>query len=126
MFYICRIPIPNENEEFILYDRKAFKPDDFNVEGVKEITLDEVKSDYNLLPILSLNDFVLGTLNTKMRTHYRILRECGIETFKAFEYEKGLVENKKSKLSRSQRDLVLALYTDMVTCVTEPEENITE
>lgn len=120
MFYICHIP--NDLEEFVIYDRKAFKPDDFNLEGVKEITIDELKSEYNLLPILKLDEFLIGIMGRSRRTVTRILAECGIETLKAFEYERDLIKTKKSNLSRSQREMVLARYEDIVTCVTEPEE----
>ncbi len=113
MFYICHLS--NDQEQFVVFDKKEFKPKDFNLEPVKEITVEELKSDYNLLPIVELNEFLLGILASKKRTTTRILAECKIETFKALEYELDLIRQKKSNLSRSQRELVQSRYNEIVT-----------
>jgi hypothetical protein len=123
MFYICRINKDVEENDFILYDNKSFKPEDFNVYPVKEISIEELKNEYNLLPILSLTDFVLRTI-TKKRTNTSRLADCYIETFKAFEYERDMILQKKSKLSKSQRELVLSRYDEIVNCTTEDVSNI--
>lgn len=129
MYYICHLA--KDIEQFVVYDKESFKPEDFELEPVKEITIEELKSDYNLLPIIKLNEFLLGVLAKKKRTISRILAECGIETFKAFEYERDLVHSKKSKLTRAQREMVLDRYDDIVTSVTEhkeeePKEEVTQ
>lgn len=123
MFYICRINKDVEGDDFVLYDNKSFKPEDFNVHPVREITIEELKSEYNLLPIFSLTDFVLRMI-TKKRTNTSRLADCHVETFRAFEYERDMILQKKSKLSKSQRELILLRYDEIVNCTTEDVSSV--
>ena len=92
---------------FILFDSNEFKPEDFNLEDYGEIESDKLESDYQFIPILSLNDFLLRSIRPKERTISHILSECGIENYKSLLEEKKLIDSKQSKLSKSQRDNVL-------------------
>ena len=114
MFYICRLK--EDLEDFIVFDKEEIKPEDFNLDPVKQISLEELKTEYNLLPLIKLDEFLLRALRPKERTTNRILAECGIENYTAITYEKDLINQKKSNLSRSQRELVLKRYQEIVDC----------
>ena len=112
MLYICHIA--NDKANFVVYDKKEFKPEDFNLEPVKEITIDELKSEYSLFPLIKLDEFLLRILAHKKRTINNILAEQGIETFRALEHEYGLINLKQSKLSHSQREFVCKRYEEII------------
>jgi hypothetical protein len=112
MIYLCHLPNFSD-DVFVVYDKEEFKPEDFELEPVKEITLEELKSEYNLFPLLKLDEFLLGVISNK-RTNTRKLAEHGIETFKALVYERELIHAKRSKLSRAERDLVLERYDEIL------------
>lgn len=102
------VKLPNSDlPEVILFDEKDFKATDFNLEEVKDITLDELKSEHAFKPLMSLNDFILRTIRPKERTISHVLSECGIECFAALDTEKTKVDLKTSKLSSNQRKMVI-------------------
>ena len=96
MFKLVKLPESNL-PGIILFDSREFKPADYNLVEVKELTLDDIKSEYASAPIMSLMDFMLRTVRPKERTVSHILSECGIETFKALENENNLINLKQSK-----------------------------
>lgn len=112
MLYLCSVK--KGKEEFIVFDKDKIEPEKYNLTPVKEITQEELKTGYCLYPIMRLSDFLFGVLNSKKRTDTNKLSECKIETFKAFEYEANLIAEKKSKLSHSQRELVLKVYNEIL------------
>lgn len=120
---ICHIPNDEQLGNFILFDNKEFKPEDFNLEKIEEIGLEDVKTKHRNLPILELNDFLLRTLRPKSRTVTHILSENKIETFSDLEYQRDLISQKKSNLSRSQREMVLQRYDEICSIKSEQENN---
>ena len=115
MLYLCSVGKDKEKEEFVIFDKDKFEPEKYNLEPIKEITQEELKTGYCLYPIIKLSDFLFGMLNTKKRTATNRMSECKIETFKAFDYEANLIAEKKSKLSHSQRELVLKIYNEILS-----------
>lgn len=105
---ICKYP--DSDIKFALYDKEEFNPEEFNLVKVKDASLNEVLD----LPILNLYDFVIRTVRPKERTDTHILGELGLETFSDLFNEKQLIDQKKSKLSKSQRDIVIKRYTELV------------
>ncbi len=115
MFIICH-PKESPTDKFILFDKQ-----DINLEELElPLELDEVIeftdmiSKYKLLPILSLNEFLLRILKPKARTTTHILGEIGINSFFELEEEYNKIELKKSNLSKSQRELVQKRYDQLL------------
>lgn len=120
---ICHIPQDEKLGNFILFDKEDFNPKDFNLEEVEIIGLEDVKTKYNTLPILKLNDYLLKSIRPKERTVTHILAENHIETFSDLEYQKDLISQKRSKLSHSQRAFVLSRYDEICSIKSEQKEN---
>lgn len=119
MFVLCHIP--NSEIEFILYDKSDFdlKELGLNLEDVKEIEPNKIMSEYDEYPILNLNDYLLRTLRPKERTITHILSEQGIETLYHLVSNKLLIDKKESKLSSSQRKMVIQRYNEILNlCLT--------
>lgn len=113
MFCICNIP-NQEDDKFVLFDKQEdVDIEQFKLENKKDITFEELISEYKRLPILSLNDFVLRTFNPKVRTITHILGECKIDSWEQLENEHKLIELKKSNLSKSKRELVEKRYNEL-------------
>ena len=112
MFVLSQLP--NNDFKFIIYDKKEVNLDDFSIEKIKDIDLSELESDYANLPILEFNQFLLRTLKPKERTDNHILSELRIETFNELKQEKTRIDAKVSKLSHSQRELVINRYNEIV------------
>ena len=120
------VKLPNSDiPEIILFDEKEFKASDFNLEEVKDITLDELKSEHAFKPLMSLNDFVLRTIRPKERTVSHVLSECGIECFAALDTEKTKIDLKVSKLSSNQRKMVIDRLSNIL-CLTEECTTLTQ
>lgn len=101
------VKLPESNlPNVILFDKNDFKASDFNLEEVKDITLDELKSEYAFTPMMSLTDFLLRSLRPKERTVSHVLSECGIECFAALDTEQTKINLKVSNLSSNQRKMV--------------------
>jgi hypothetical protein len=119
MFISCHLP--NKNDEiFLLYDKEDFSVEELglNLEDVQVIESSKIMSEYDEFPILNLNDFLLRGLKHNARTDTHILGEAGIDTLYQLIHEKLLIEQKKSNLSRSKRDIVLKRYNDIMKCLT--------
>ena len=115
MFISCHLPNRN-NEIFLLYDKEDFNVEELglNLEDVQVIEPNKIASEYKDYTILNLNDFLLRLLKHDARTSTHILGELGIETLSQLEKEKELIDNKKSKLSSSQRKSVISRYNEII------------
>lgn len=115
MFVVCKFP-EEYDDNFVLFDSQEIKPEEFNINKEKEITFEELESEYKRLPIISLNDYLLRSLS-KTRTISHKLGELNLDSYEQLKYENDLIVNKKSKLSKSQRDLVQKRYNEIITNV---------
>ena len=123
MFISCHLPTKND-EIFLLYDKEDFNVEELglNLEDVKVLEPNKIIAEYDEYPILNLNDFLLRMLRPKERTTTHILGELGIESFYHLTHEKLLIDKKQSKLSSSQRQLVISRYNDIInSCLTKNE-----
>ena len=118
MFVQCHLP--NNDQKFLLYDVTDFdvKELGLELEDVEVIEPNKIMSEYDEIPILNLNDFLLRLLNQKARTTTHILAELGIETLYHLTANKLLIDKKQSKLSRSQREMVVQRYNEITKCLT--------
>ena len=112
MFVVCKFPEEYDGK-FILFDSKEIKPEEFNIEKEKEITFEELETEYKRLPIISLNDYLLRSLS-KTRTTSHKLGELNLDSYEQLKYENDLIVNKKSNLSKSQRNLVQERYNEIL------------
>lgn len=114
MFILCRFPT-NETE-FILYDKTDFdvKELGLDLEEVKEIEANKIMSEYDEYPIININDLLLKSIKPKERTTTHILAEQGIESLYHLVANKLLIDKKVSKLSSSQRKLVVERYNEII------------
>lgn len=118
MFQLCHLP--DSDQKFLIYDDKDF---DLKELGLKfkgeQVEPNKIMSECDEYPILNINELLLRSLNPKERTICHILSECGIESLYQLTHEKLLIEQKKSKLSASQRKMVLQRYNDIINlCLT--------
>ena len=114
MFILCKFPT-NETQ-FILYDKTDFdvKELGLNVEDVQKLEPNKIMSEYDEYPIININDLLLKTLRPKERTTTHILAEQGIETLYHLVANKLQIDKKISKLSSSQRKLVVERYNEII------------
>ena len=118
MFIQCHLP--NNNQKFLLYDKNDFdvKEIGLELEDVEIIEPNKIMSEYDELPIMNLNDFLLRMLKPNERTTTHILGELGLDSFYQITHEKLLIDKKESKLSRSQRNKVLQRYEEIIKLIT--------
>jgi hypothetical protein len=114
MFCVCNIP-KKEDNKFILFDKQEdVEIEQFGLENKQNITFEDVISTYKSYPILSLNDFAMRVFNPKARTTTHILGENNINSFEQLENEYNLIAQKKSNLSKSQRELIEKRYNELL------------
>ena len=113
MFIQCHLP--NNNQKFLLYDITDFdiKELGLELEDVEIIEPNRIMSEFDELPIMNLNDFLLRMLKHNERTITHILGELGLDSLYQITHEKLLIDKKESKLSRSQRDKVIQRYNEI-------------
>lgn len=118
MFIQCHLP--NNNQKFLLYDKNDFdvKEIGLELEDVEIIEPNKIMSEYDELPIMNLNDFLLRMLKPNERTTTHILGELGLDSLYQITHEKLLIDKKESKLSRSQRNKVLQRYEEIIKLIT--------
>lgn len=123
MFILCHLP--NNDLQFILYDKTDFdvKELGLNLEDVTVLEPNKIMSEYDEYPIINLNDFLLRTLRPKERTTTHILAEQGIENLYHLVSNKLLIDKKQSKLSSSQRKLVVKRYNEIIELCSNKSEN---
>lgn len=111
MFFVCHFK-EDGSTDFILYDKENIQElaDHMNLEIVKEISFEQLNNEFSLYAIVSMNDLLLRSLNQKARTTSHVLDEIGISCWEALKIEHYAIQQKQSKLSRSQRDLVEKQY----------------
>ena len=117
MFISCHLP--NNNQIFLLFDKTDFDIEKLglNLEDVQVIEPNKIMSEYDELPIIELNDFLLRLLKPKERTITHRLAEIGIESIYHLTANKLLIDKKKSNLSKSQRDIVIQRYNDIINTI---------
>ena len=110
MFALCHFKDNEDN--FILYDEKDLKElaEHLNIEIEKEISFEELEKEYFNYPILAADDLFVRALSKRTRTATHILDELGISNWEKLKAEYEKVQEKKSYLSRSQRELVEKQY----------------
>lgn len=113
MFCVCQVPNHIE-DAFVLYDKNDFSPDTYQLIKVKEISFEELISEYKRIPILQLNEFTLRIFKPKARTTTHVLGENGINSWEQIENEYNLIQSKQSKLSKSVRDKIIERYNDII------------
>lgn len=116
MFVVCHFK--DTEEKFILYDKNDLKEitQHMNIEIDKELSFDELKNEYASFPLIYTNDMILRGMNKKARTNTHVLDELNLSNFNALEREYNKVLNKKSYLSKSQRDIVVEQYNIIQEC----------
>ena len=107
MYYL--VTFKDSEDKFILVDSKDdIEVSEFGLDLISKLEFNDIIiSPY---PILDFNDFVLRIFNPKARTDTHILGENNIHSFPQLENEVNLIKQKKSKLSRSVRDICLKQY----------------
>lgn len=101
MFYLC-------DNKFIVFDDTDFNPEDFNLPNPKQVTLEEIQTEYQFIPILELNEFLLRILNSKFRTDTHKLGENNINSYYELVKEYDLIQQKKSTKSSAIRNIVVS------------------
>lgn len=106
MFGLCKFK--DREDRFILYDKEDFKDfaEQMNMEVEKELSFEEFDKDFSFYPMLHIDDIAIRALNRKFRTPTHVLDELGISSWDSLKKENLKVKEKKSRLSRSERDLV--------------------
>lgn len=88
---------------------------DFGLSDIEEITeLDRV------YPVYSLTDIILSQI-TKKTTDSQKLENLGFYDWGSLVEEVDLILDKKSRLSRSQRELVMQRYNDVLDILGDPK-----
>lgn len=110
MFALCHFK--NNDNSFVLFDKKEIGEvvKEMGVEIEKDFGFEEFEKDYSLYPLLSLNDLLLRMLKPKARTITHVLDELGISCWVKLKQEYAKTQEKKSHLSCSQREMVIAQY----------------
>lgn len=110
MFALCHFK--DDENKFILCDKEDLKEiaEHMNIEIEKELIFEEFDKDYALYALMTVNDMLLRSMNKKARTTTHKLDELKISCWFALKREYNLIQEKKSNLSRSQRDLVEEHY----------------
>lgn len=110
MFGLCHFK--DDSNSFILFDDKDFKEvaEQLHIEIEKELSFEELEKDYSEIPILAVNDLLLRSMVGRHRTTTHVLDELGISCWNAIKEEYDKIMEKKSCLSRSQRERLLAHY----------------
>ena len=115
MFVLCHFK-DNPSDRIIFFDKEERNNEileNMNLEVEKDLTFKDICENYSVFPILSLNDVILTTLNPKIKTDTRRLDEMGCLFWVILETQYNLIQEKKSKLSRSQRELIVRRYNEL-------------
>jgi len=114
MFALCHFK--DDENKFVLMDKEDLKEitEHMNIEIEKELSFEEFDKDYSFYALLSVNDLLLRSLNRKARTTAHVLDELKISCWMAIKKEFAKIQEKKSNLSRSQRDMVINYYNSIV------------
>ena len=108
----------SKGETIQIYDSEYLKELDLSDLGLTDI--EEIIELDEVLPIYPLNDVILSQL-IKKSTDSQKLENLGIYTCGELAIEKALIDRKESKLSRSQRELVIQRYNDVLSVLSDPK-----
>ena len=110
MFALCHFK--DKDDSFVLYDKKDLKEvtEHMNMEIEKEVSFEEFDKDLCFYPMLYVNDLLIRSIKPKARTNTHILDEVGISCWIKLKQEYDKIQEKKSYLSKSQRDIVEQQY----------------
>lgn len=116
MFALCHFKDLEDN--FILYDSEDFTDliKDMNIEIEKELSYEEFDKDYSFYPIIPVNDLILKAINPKVKTNTSALDKLNISCWMSIKKEYNKIQKKESKLSKSQRDIVVKQYSIFNHC----------
>lgn len=127
MFALCSF-LSNPEEKFVLFDEGkdlSELAEGMNVKIEKEISFNELKEEYSLYNLGYVNDIILRMLRPKERTSTIILGELMLDSWFRLEQEYNKIQEKKSKLSKSQRDIVIEQYNKIIN-ISNKQEDLTE
>ena len=104
------------NNDFLLYsvDDKTLPEDIKEIEFIEEIPNLESLLMNQLLPIYEFNDFMVLFLSTQTETRDKKLEREHIITFRDLEYEYARIRYGISNLTKSNRDLVIEKYSEII------------
>ena len=112
-----------KSDKFIqIYDSEDLKDlhlEDFGLSDIENISKPEQD-----LPIYPLNDVILSQISKKSTSSQK-LENCGIYTFYDLSEEYLKILAKESRLSRSQRDLVVFRFKEIANVIASEEEQDT-
>ena len=118
MFQLCHLP--DKDFKFLLFDEKDFDLKEIGLTFDGEVVeSNKILSEYDEYPILNLNELLLKTFRPKERTVSHVLSEFGIESIYQLIHEKLLIDQKKSNLPKSKRDMVLQRYQEIMKLCSE-------
>lgn len=127
MFALCSF-LSNPEEKFVLFDEGkdlSELAEGMNVKIEKEISFNELKEEYSLYNLGYVNDIIFRMLRPKERTNTIILGELMLDSWFRLEQEYNKIQKKKSKLSKSQRDIVIEQYNKIID-ISNKQEDLTE
>lgn len=112
MFYNCK----SDELDFVLYDDKPHTVEELTKDfGIQADIQPTVDPDKNLL-FVSLDEMILTNLGLFKKT---TLSKLNFNSFNELENEHFLIEDKKSKLSASKRQMVEQVYSDIAKMFNE-------
>ena len=114
MFALCHFK--DDENKFVLMDKEDLKEiaEHMSIEIEKELSFEEFDKDYSFYALLSVNDLLLKSLNRKARTTAHVLDELKISCWMAVKREFAKIQEKKSNLTRSQRERVTDYYNSII------------
>lgn len=103
------VHLKDQNDQFILYSEKDIPFEGSNLELEKELSFSDIETEHFDIPLYPLEDFILASLSKK-KTKSGKLNDENISNYIELLQEYQLIQEKKSKLSRSKRDLVVSTF----------------
>lgn len=106
---LVKCHLPNKEDPFIIYDSESLE--NLNLKDLNIIVDSELTQIDPTLPIYPLNDILLT--HFKRKTDTSKLESLNLITFLDLEAEYNRIQLKKSKFSRSERDLITSRYLEI-------------
>ena len=108
----------SKGEDIQIYDSEYLKELNFSDFGLTDI--EDITELDGLLPIYPLNDIILSQIIRKS-TDSQKLENLGLFTWGDLSIEYSKINEKISKLSHSQRELVKQRYNDVLNVLSDPK-----
>lgn len=110
MFVIAHFK--DTSDSFVLIDKEDLKEvaEHMNIEIEKEITFEEFDKDYSFYPLVDANDLIIKAISKRGKTATHKLDSLDISCWIKLKQEYNKIQEKKSNLSRSERELVEKHY----------------